>query len=150
MSVYQCWAKFRIEFHSHNILELRLNWPLKKFSSPQMIYTHACDGTAASPLLSVPPRPLNCRPSPGSWQEWVWLGNNQDWRRMMRHTWIEWSLVTVTVKCRARLSSRDLSLSLCVQSGVLMGPGGIPAPPYGLSRQTCGPDGTYPFAATTG
>ncbi len=37
--------------------------------------------------------------------------NSQVWRRVMRHTWCEWSLITSTVKRRGRLSSGDQSLS---------------------------------------
>lgn len=77
----QCWAKFKIEFHSHKVLELRLNSKeIQQYTDDIYTCTHIyCEGTAASPLLSVPPRPLNHHPSPG-------LGNNKDWRRMMRHT----------------------------------------------------------------
>ncbi len=37
--------------------------------------------------------------------------NSQVWRRVMRHTWCEWSLITAAVKPRGRLSSGDRSLS---------------------------------------
>ncbi len=36
--------------------------------------------------------------------------NSQVWRRVMRHTWSEWSLITAAVICRLRLSSGDRSL----------------------------------------
>ncbi len=64
-------------------------------------------------IISISPS-LNRRPSPGSRREWVCerrgAENSQVWRRVMRHTWSEWSLITAAVICRVRLSSRDRSL----------------------------------------
>ncbi len=54
--------------------------------------------------------------------------NSQVWRRVMRHTWSEWSLVTAAVICQVRLSSEDRSLtracplvSSWVQEGIVEG-----------------------------
>ncbi len=99
-----------------------------------------CDESAASPLIISTPRPLiaalhqapdgsGCVREEGRW-------NSQVWRRVMRHTWSKWSLITAAVICRLRLSSGDRSLPPCMHAGVLVGPGrerrvGGPHPWYG-------------------
>ncbi len=91
---------------------------------------------------------LNRRPSPGSpdgsgcvREEGRW--NSQVWRRVMRHTWSEWSLITAAVICRVRLSSGNRSLpractlvSSWVQEGSVEGTGAA----EGASCRTRGPD----------
>ncbi len=69
--------------------------------------------------------------------------NSQVWRRVMRHTWSEWSLITAAVICRVRLSSGDRSLpractlvSSWVQEGSVEGTGAA----EGASCRTRGPD----------
>lgn len=69
-----------------------------------------CDRSAASPLLSSPRHHLNRCPSSGSRLEWMWERGGGAVTTRTGGTWIEWSLVTVAVKCRAHLSSRDRSL----------------------------------------
>ncbi len=92
------------------------------------------------PLIIIVTPSLIRRPSPGSRREWVCERggeNSQVWRRVMRHTWSEWSLITAAVICRARLSSGDRSL-------VLVGPGRerwatSTAPARRLTGQDAGP-----------
>ncbi len=76
-----------------------------------------CDDSSAAPLLSASPRPLiaalhqapdgsGCVREEGRW-------NSHGWRRVMGHTWSEWSLITAPVKCRARLSCRGVVPRAC-------------------------------------
>ncbi len=96
-----------------------------------------CDESAASPLIISTPRPLiaalhqapdgsGCVREEGRW-------NSQVWRRVMRHTWRKWSLITAAVICRLRLSSGDRSLpractlvSSWVQEGCVEGAAAAP------------------------
>ncbi len=97
-------------------------------------------------IISISPS-LNRRPSPGSRREWVcerrgrW--NSQVWRRVMRHTWSEWSIITAAVICRVRLSSRRSLPRACtlVSSWVQEGSveGASAAPVTRLTGQDAGP-----------
>ncbi len=74
-----------------------------------------CDESAASPIIiNITPSfnaTLHQAPDGSGCVREEGRRNSHVWRRVMRHTWCEWSLITAAVKRRGHLSSRDRSLS---------------------------------------